>query len=90
MDLTKASPAQDYGAGVLLIAGVQARWVSLAMIPVPLGATSTHSGNGWVFTATGGGWEYPAFLVVASLVQALLGDGAYALRPRSARIGIAH
>ena len=27
-----------------------------------------------------GGWEYPAFLTVALLVQALLGPGAFALR----------
>jgi putative oxidoreductase len=35
-----------------------------------------------VFSAQGGGWEYPAFLIVASLVQWLVGDGAYALRSR--------
>jgi len=32
-----------------------------------------------VFTAPNGGWEYPAFLIAVSLVQFLLGDGAYAL-----------
>ncbi len=77
----------EIGAGVLLIAGVQVRWVALGMIPVLLGATFTHWSNGWVFTATGGGWEYPAFLIAASLAQALVGDGAYALRPRFARLG---
>lgn len=77
----------EIGAGILLIAGVQTRWVALAMIAVLLGAAFTHWGNGWVFTATGGGWEYPVFLVAASLVQALLGDGAYALRLRFARPG---
>lgn len=77
----------EIGAGILLIAGVQTRWVALAMIPVLLGAAFTHWGNGWVFTATGGGWEYPVFLVAASLVQAILGDGAYALRLRFARLG---
>jgi putative oxidoreductase len=40
-----------------------------------------HSGNGWVFNAPNGGWEYPLFLIVASGVVALLGDGAYALKP---------
>ena len=30
--------------------------------------------------APGGGWEYPVFWTVALIVQALLGDGAYALR----------
>ena len=77
----------EIGAGILLIAGVQTRWVALAMIPVLLGAAFTHWGNGWVFTATGGGWEYPVFLVAASLAQAMLGDGAYALRLRFARLG---
>jgi putative oxidoreductase len=31
-----------------------------------------------VFSAANGGWEYPVFLIAASLVQALLGDGKYA------------
>ncbi len=65
--------------GVLLILGVQTRWVALALLPFLLGATWAHAGNGWVFSGQGGGWEYPAFLAVAALVQALLGDGAYAL-----------
>ena len=44
-----------------------------------LGATWAHAGNGWLFTAANGGWEYPAFLTAAAAVQALLGDGAFAL-----------
>jgi putative oxidoreductase len=67
--------------GVLLILGVQARWAALALIPVLLGASWAHSGNGWLFTNQGGGWEYPIFLTVAAGAVALLGDGAYALKP---------
>ena len=67
--------------GILLILGIKTRWVILALLPVLLGATWVHAGNGWVFSAQGGGWEYPVFLIVASGVQALLGDGAYALGP---------
>ncbi len=67
-------------AGVLLILGVQTRWVALATLPVLLGAFWVHAGNGWVFSAEGGGWEYPLFLIVLVIVQALLGDGAYSLR----------
>jgi putative oxidoreductase len=67
-------------AGVLLIVGLQARWAALAMVPVLIGAAAVHVPNGWVFNAPNGGWEYPVFLIVASLVQALIGDGAYALR----------
>lgn len=68
--------------GVLLVAGLGSRWVALALIPILAGATWVHAGNGWVFTAQNGGWEYPAFLIAASLVQALLGDGRYALANR--------
>ena len=35
------------------------------------GALWVHSGNGWVFSAAGGGWEYPLFLIVVSVVVAL-------------------
>ena len=65
--------------GALILAGVGTRWVSAALIPVLLGALWAHAGNGWLFTAQNGGWEYPAFLAAAALVQALLGDGKFAL-----------
>jgi putative oxidoreductase len=72
--------AAEVVGGVLLILGVQTRWVVLALSPALFGAIIwVHAGNGWVFTAPNGGWEYPAFLIVASVVQFLLGDGAYAL-----------
>ena len=66
--------------GALLIAGVATRTLSLIFLPILLGALWVHAGNGWVFNATNGGWEYPAFLAAAIIVQALLGDGAFALR----------
>ncbi len=65
--------------GCLLVLGLGTRWVALALIPVLLGATWVHSGNGWLFTNQGGGWEYPLFLSVAAVAQGLLGDGAHAL-----------
>ncbi len=67
--------------GILLILGVRTRIVALALIPVLLGATWAHAGNGWLFNNSGGGWEYPVFLSLATGALALLGDGAYALRP---------
>ncbi|MFG1424078.1 DoxX family protein [Roseixanthobacter liquoris] len=66
--------------GLLIIAGVYARAVALLLIPVMLGALSVHVGNGFLFSSTGGGWEYPAFLVIVSVVVALAGEGAFALR----------
>jgi putative oxidoreductase len=64
--------------GIALVAGFATRWVALALIPILVGATWVHIGNGWVFSAANGGWEYPVFLIAASLVQALLGDGKFA------------
>ena len=65
--------------GVLILAGAWSRWAAAALIPVLIGATWAHAGNGWLFTAPNGGWEYPAFLTVAALAQALLGDGRFAV-----------
>jgi putative oxidoreductase len=80
-ELAYLTIAAELVGGVLLILGVYTRAVALALIPVLLGALWVHSGNGWLFTSPNGGWEYPAFLTVAAIVQALLGDGALALRP---------
>ena len=75
----------EVAGGLLLIFGIKTRWVALALVLPLLGAIIwVHGANGWVFTAPGGGWEYPAFLIAASLAQALIGDGAYALSPSKA------
>ena len=74
--------AAEAVGGILLVLGIQARWVALALIPALAGAIIwAHGANGWVFTAPGGGWEYPLYLIVLSIAQALLGDGHYALSP---------
>jgi putative oxidoreductase len=66
--------------GILLIVGIQTRIVALGLLPVLVGTiVLVHGGNGWLFTSPNGGWEYPAFLIMASCSQALLGDGAYSL-----------
>jgi putative oxidoreductase len=67
--------------GILLIAGIYTRWVALALFPILLVATfKVHAANGWLFSNEGGGWEFPAFFMVATIVQFLLGDGAYTAR----------
>ncbi|MES1149639.1 MAG: LysR family transcriptional regulator, partial [Bradyrhizobium guangdongense] len=49
---------------------------------IVLGAIFTvHGASGFFFSNPKGGWEFPAFWAIALLAQALLGDGAYALRP---------
>lgn len=69
----------EIGAGLALIAGIGVRVVSLLALPIVIGATIQHLGNGWLFSAAGGGWEFPAFWTVLLLVQAGLGAGAFAL-----------
>ena len=71
--------AAEILGGLALVAGVGVRIVSLAFVPLMVGAALQHVGNGWVFSAPGGGYEFPVFWTAALLVQALLGPGAYAL-----------
>ena len=68
--------------GLLILTGVYARYVSIALLPVLAVATWVHLPNGMIFSNANGGWEYPVFLIVASVVQALIGDGALALKSR--------
>ena len=75
----------EIAGGIALIAGILPRLVAAALVPVLIGATLVHIPNGWLFTSANGGWEYPAFLAVASAVQALLGDGPATLM-RSERL----
>ena len=72
-------------AGAALLLGYRARVVAMAMIPILLGASMVHLGNGWLFTAPKGGWEYPVYLVVAAIAQSLLGSGAFSLDARLAQ-----
>jgi putative oxidoreductase len=83
--LAYATFAAEAAGGVLLILGIWTRGVALSLILPLLGAIIwVHGANGWLFSAPGGGWEYPAFLLAASVALALLGDGAYAARRRAA------
>lgn len=72
--------AAELLGGVALVLGVYARQTALALVPVLAVASWVHVPNGWVHTSAGGGWEYPVFLIAASLSLWLLGDGAAALR----------
>jgi putative oxidoreductase len=69
-------------AGLALVLGVYSRIAAIAALPVLLGASVVHAGNGWLFSNPNGGWEFPLFWAIALVAQALLGDGAFALRPQ--------
>ena len=66
-------------AGIALLVGFRTRLVAAATIPLLLGALSVHLGNGWMFSAPKGGWEYPLYLVVLAIAQSLLGSGAFSI-----------
>lgn len=76
--------AAELLGGIALVLGWYARQAALALVPVMAVAAWVHAPNGWVHTSAGGGWEYPLFLIAASLALWLSGDGAFSMR-RSTR-----
>jgi putative oxidoreductase len=79
--LAYAVLAAEALGGAALILGIYTRIVALALVPILLGAIATvHASAGFFFNNPNGGWEFPAFWSVALIVQALIGDGAFALK----------
>lgn len=66
--------------GLAIVLGIYGRYAALLLIPIMLVAAWTHIPNGWLHTSQGGGWEYPVFLAIGSLVYGLIGNGAFALK----------
>lgn len=71
--------AGEIGLGLALILGIMTRWVALAALPILIGAIVPHAANGFTFSNTGGGWEFPVFWSILLVAQAMLGGGAYAI-----------
>jgi len=68
----------EFAGAVLLIPGIFTRWVCLFALPLMLGAGQFwFARNGFYFTAAGA--ELPILWGLALCVQALLGNGAYAV-----------
>jgi putative oxidoreductase len=71
--------------GVALILGAYSRLVALALTPILLGAIFTvHGPAGFFFSIPNGGWEFPALWIIGLVSVALLGDGAFAVKPTPA------
>jgi putative oxidoreductase len=67
--------------GLALILGVYARLVAVLLgVHLLFAAYLGHGAHGWLFTAKGGGYEYPVFWAVACFALALIGSGAFALK----------
>lgn len=71
--------AAEILGGIALVVGFRTRIVAAALIPFLLGSAWAHAGNGWLFSAPGGGWEYSIFMTFTAIAAALLGDGRYAV-----------
>lgn len=72
--------AAEFLGGIAIVLGLYGRQVSLLLLPILAVAAWVHLPNGWVFTNAKGGWEYPVFLLAASIAHWLIGDGRLALR----------
>ena len=65
----------EIAGGIALVLGIQTRLAASLSIPILFGATFAHLGNGWLFSAEGGGWEFPASLSMIALAIAFMGSG---------------
>ena len=63
--------------GLALILGIQTRLTSALTVPILFGAAIMNSGNGWLHSAAGGGWEYAASLTIIAVSLAIAGSGHY-------------
>ncbi len=77
--LAYATIFAEVAGGIAILLGVMTRLTAILSIPIMLGATWVHSSNGWVFSNEGGGWEFPAVLVVLAITVAIQGPGKLAL-----------
>lgn len=67
----------EIGGGALLLLGILTRIISLLAVIQMIVITFIHSANGWSFSNTGGGWEYPAFMGLTAASLTLLGSGRF-------------
>ena len=63
--------------GLALILGIQTRLASSLAAPIVFGAAVMNGGNGWLHSASGGGWEYAASLTVIAVAIAIMGSGNF-------------
>ena len=80
--------AAEIFGGLCLILGLFTRFAALALVVVLVGAIATvHGANGFFFTNSGGGWEYPLFWLCAQAALVLAGSGAFTLQSTASKSG---
>lgn len=79
----------EVAGALFLIPGIYTRWVCLYALPLMLGASRFWlTRRGYFFTASGA--ELPVVWSIMLIVQAMLGDGAYAVGSMRARLSARH
>ncbi|WP_257006589.1 DoxX family protein [Gilliamella sp. Occ4-3] len=74
--------AFEIAGGALLLLGILTRIISSLTVIQMIVISFIHSTNGWSFSNTGGGWEYPAFMALSAFSLALLGTGKISVLPQ--------
>lgn len=69
----------EIGGGLFLLLGIFTRLIAVLTVLQMIVISFIHSANGWSFSNTGGGWEYPAFMALTALALALLGNGRFSV-----------
>ncbi len=69
----------EIAGGSAILLGLYTRLAALLSLPILIGALWAHSGNAWVFSSEGGGWEFPLLLVILAVGVALQGNGTFAV-----------
>ena len=73
----------EFAGAILIVLGIFTRWVSLYVLPLVIATTYFWATRKGFFWFTEAGYEFPLVWSLLLVVQALLGDGAYALRVTS-------
>ncbi|WP_392559955.1 DoxX family protein [Orbus mooreae] len=69
----------EIGGGLFLLLGILTQIVAILTVIQMIVITYIHSANGWSFSNTGGGWEYPAFMALTALALVFLGNGRFSV-----------
>lgn len=70
----------ELAGGAALVLGLYSRLAAALSLPILIGSVWAHIGNGWLFSAPNGGWEFPVLLVALAVAVTVQGGGAFALR----------
>ncbi|WP_392553512.1 DoxX family protein [Orbus wheelerorum] len=69
----------EIGGGLFLLLGILTQLIALLAVIQMIVISFIHSPNGFSFSNTGGGWEYPAFMALTALALLLLGGGRFSV-----------